>query len=420
MGKALAIKGHKTRGKEVIVLLEMLGGSNINNLSGDNSSAYYINGHQNIIRGIDYIFGYEDMQLFSIEKFLEKYPYKVGDKVHIYVQNDDIDGRYDIEVAEITSMRWDPVRCKIAYEMKDINREFYKEKIKGKVDDNSNKQSECEKCGLHYGSVQCFDKDFCPHNKPKSYAVGLMDDKVNECESNKEIVMNENKPLFKPGDVVKLKGCPDKNLYWIVMDVIKDGYIFNDGKKYLFDVQHNYEKSNREVINLQPDKIASLSINNEKYADQIEIDLGDNYEYKFEMNKLYIVKKKPTYPMTYDECCEVLSIPSYYKLKYSTYEHDYHEYTTSKKLCLLQDNLNKLGKLLICRDAYWKIAGKQMGLDKPWEPDWNDLSTKHEFILINKGRFTYSSRLLVFPTVEMRDAFYDNFRKLIEQCKELL
>ena len=38
---------------------------------------------------------------------------------------------------------------------------------------------------------------------------------------------NENKPLFKPGDVVKLKGCPDKNLFWIVMDVVKDGYIFS-------------------------------------------------------------------------------------------------------------------------------------------------------------------------------------------------
>lgn len=419
MGKALAIKGHPTRGKEVIELLEMLGGSNKNNLSGNHSCAYYVNGHQNIIMGIDYIFGYEDMQFFSIEKFLKTYPYKVGDKVHIYVQNDDIDGRCDIEVAEITSMRWDPVRCKIAYEMKDINREFYKEEIKCKVNDNSNKQSECKKCGLHFGLVQCFYKD-CPHNTPKSYAVGLMDDKVNESEVNKEIVMNENKPLFKPGDVVKLKGCPDKNLFWIVMDVIKDGYIFNNGKKYSFDDQHHFEKSNREVINLQPDKIAYLSINNEKYADQIEIDLGDNYEYKFETNKLYIVKKKPKYPMTYEECCEVLSIPSYYKLKYSTYEHDYHEYTTSKKLCLLQDNLNKLGKLIICRDAYWKIAGEEMGLGKPWEPDWDNLSTTHEFIKIIKGCFDYSSKILVFPTIEMRNAFYENFNELIEQCKELL
>jgi hypothetical protein len=29
-------------------------------------------------------------------------------------------------------------------------------------------------------------------------------------------------------------------------------------------------------------------------------------------------------------------------------------------------------------------------------------------------------RLLVFPTSEMRDAFYENFKELIEECKELL
>ena len=584
MGKALAIKGHSTRGKEVIELLEMLGGSNKNNLSGDNSSAYYINGHQNIIRGIDYIFGYEDMQFFSIEKFLEKYPYKVGDKVHIYVQNDDIDGRYNLEVAEITSMRWDPVRCKIAYEMKDINREFFKEEIKCKVDDNliettkvmrdkfaikghttrgkeviellemlggnnvhkhmgindktfyyindtngidcdktlwnnnrytiftleellekypfkvsdivripeyesevridkmywdgyeiqyevftdevetysaeelnqwnesktktnntqesllkknsitisslcyedkeeikckvndnSNKQSECKKCGLHFGLVQCFYKD-CPHNTPKSYAVGLMDDKVNESEVNKEIVMNENKPLFKQGDVVKLKGCPDKNLFWIVMDVIKDGYIFNNGKKYSFDDQHHFEKSNREVINLQPNttdcKIAYLSINNEDYADQIEIDLGDNYEYKFEMNKLYIVKKKPKYPKNYKECCDVLGI--------YTMDNDAKGY---KHLLLIQ-----FQELIIARDAYWKIAGEQMGLDKPWEPDWKDTSQiKHSIwldsngICIKSNRYSYAiQHILTFPTEEMRYVFYDNFKNLIERCKELL
>ena len=31
-----------------------------------------------------------------------------------------------------------------------------------------------------------------------------------------------------------------------------------------------------------------------------------------------------------------------------------------------------------------------------------------------------NSALFVFPTAEMRDAFYENFKELIEQCKELL
>ena len=368
MGKALAIKGHSTRGKEVIELLEMLGGSNIHNLSGNNSYAYYVNGHQNIIRGIEYIFGDEDMQFFTIEEFLEKYPFKVGDKVKIYVQNDDIDGRYDIEVAEITSMRWNSARCKIAYKMKDINREFYKEEIKCKVDDNSNKQSECEKCGRVFGSVRCFDVD-CPYNTPKSYAVSLVADKVIDN------LMNDN--CFK--------------------------YI-------------NMNTCNDNTAHMEHKKIAYLSINNEDSADQIEINLGDNYEYKFEMNRLYIVKKKSKYPTTYNECCNILG----FKNRNKTVQ----QFLNS---CDLYDFelMTKISMLKVCRDAYWKIAGEELGLGKPWKPDW---STEGEikYVIevyrnnVRKNSQGYSNTILAFPTVEMRDAFYDNFKDIIEDCKELL
>ena len=136
MGKKLAIKGHSTRGKEVIELLEMLGGKNIHNLYGNNSFEYYVSGHA-ILNDRLSIIEDDDFVIFNLEEFLEKYPFKVGDKVHIYVQNDDTDGRYDVEVAEISSMRWNRARCKIAYKMKDINREFYKEEIKCKVDDST-------------------------------------------------------------------------------------------------------------------------------------------------------------------------------------------------------------------------------------------------------------------------------------------
>lgn len=37
----LAIKGHETRGKEVIELLEMLGGDNFRNLKGAEKEDYY-------------------------------------------------------------------------------------------------------------------------------------------------------------------------------------------------------------------------------------------------------------------------------------------------------------------------------------------------------------------------------------------
>ena len=81
--------------------------------------------------------------------------------------------------------------------------------------------------------------------------------------------------------------------------------------------------------------------------------------------------------------------------------------------------------LLICRDAYWKIAGEQMGLGKPWKPDWkNDEQLEYVIICrrncIVKDTFVAKDVILAFPTPEIRDAFYENFKELIEICKELL
>jgi hypothetical protein len=78
-------------------------------------------------------------------------------------------------------------------------------------------------------------------------------------------------------------------------------------------------------------------------------------------------------------------------------------------------------KLRICRNAYWKIAGEEMELGKPWESKSTEMS--HAIVCRDDGDFLLHRRtraILIFPTKEMRDAFYDNFKDLIEQCKELL
>ena len=86
-------------------------------------------------------------------------------------------------------------------------------------------------------------------------------------------------------------------------------------------------------------------------------------------------------------------------------------------------------KLLICRDAYWKIAGEQMGLDKPWDTKygsgewgyWIGYDVNANKIYCQDSRILLN-HLLVFPAEEMRDTFYENFKNLIESCncKELL
>jgi hypothetical protein len=89
----------------------------------------------------------------------------------------------------------------------------------------------------------------------------------------------------------------------------------------------------------------------------------------------------------------------------------------------IMDSLDNLRRLIICRNAYWKIAGEQMGLGKPWEPDTCQIvysigRDSNKIGLCNNMFGGYF--ILEFPTEEMRDAFYENFKDLIEQCKELL
>ena len=80
-------------------------------------------------------------------------------------------------------------------------------------------------------------------------------------------------------------------------------------------------------------------------------------------------------------------------------------------------DLSALQKLLICRDAYWKFADD-------WHPDWQDSELKYCIKSIGadvvKGSDATICCILAFPTEELRDAFWDNFKDLIVECKELL
>ena len=72
----------------------------------------------------------------------------------------------------------------------------------------------------------------------------------------------------------------------------------------------------------------------------------------------------------------------------------------------------------------WRKKGNELGLDKPWEPDWNHLSDKWVlFYAGNRVGFQVAQTrhsVFAFPTAEMRDAFKENFDPDIEICKELL
>lgn len=77
--------------------------------------------------------------------------------------------------------------------------------------------------------------------------------------------------------------------------------------------------------------------------------------------------------------------------------------------------LTQFRNLLICRDAYWKIAGN-------WKPDimYGDLYCIGYDGNVITWKMQGGCRLLVFPTEEMRDAFLENFKELIKECISLL
>jgi hypothetical protein len=106
----LAIKGHKERGKEVIELLEMLGGKNTGCL-GFCSSAYY-----HIDNGIitsDRIVS--NHYLYTLEHFEQKYPYKVGEKV-LY-----LNGRKEWVEGIIDKMIWNDNNNALTYYVNNID-----------------------------------------------------------------------------------------------------------------------------------------------------------------------------------------------------------------------------------------------------------------------------------------------------------
>lgn len=298
----LAIKGHPTRGNEVIEILKMLGGENkLEHYAMLDNCIYFI-GINKIIRlqHIDALLPGQYV-IYSLKEFEEKFPYKVGDKVCYQLNN-------TIYISEIISMEWADNSViyftSNGHSLRAYDLQPYKEDIVKEEEENF---------------AECIEKT------------------IQECLFGKEGATKE----------IKIN--------------IPEGYEF-------FGIDNN--------------------------------------------NKVVFTKIQPQYPKTYDECCEVLNLGE-----------DGNLYTKGHQASLIQD----FHKLFICRDAYWKIAGEEMGLGQPWKPDWEESDGGYRYCIRNQSNKIVLSNewlgenyILAFPTAEMRDEFYKNFKELIEQCKELL
>jgi hypothetical protein len=156
-------------------------------------------------------------------------------------------------------------------------------------------------------------------------------------------------------------------------------------------------------------------------GNECQINLPDGYIFKDEngniINATKIVLEKKEYPKTYEECCKILGIENsaYLTTDEEGYWNDYE--------LGLNYLIEHFRKLIICRDAYWKIAGEEMGLGKPWENSRCEVVygiCREEGDIVKRDDCWGATHLFEFPIREMRDAFKENFDSDIEICKEFL
>ena len=227
------------------------------------------------------------------------------------------------------------------------------------------------------------------------------------------LVEEETKPKFKVGDKIT-----NGEITFTILRLSSDRYgaedTFGECGSVYFKSQDEWkivEEKSKKKLSDESWRYKNI-FDSSQYPQSFEC--PDGYIFKDEngneihAHKIVLEKKKKEYPKTLEECCDVLDIDIL----------DSH--VEGYKYSLV----TQFQALLIARDAYWKIAGEEIGLGKPWEPDWTIESSKYIILFketkIEKHITCKYSRVLAFPTVEMRDAFYENFKEEIEICKELL
>ena len=400
MKTIIAIKGHVTRYKEVIEILEMLGGKNEQGHNGNNPKvAYYIcddniircdcvsNIYPNIYKCIDY----------TLEEFLEKHPYKVGDKVRT------IYGKIGI----ISKLIWSNRDECIRYELEADTDSFYfvnelqpykEETMEIKriaIVGHKTRGKEVIEILEMLGGINTYK--YSGENEEICFAIGgatkmIYYDWINDCygdESGLIFTLEEflEKYPYKVGDKVIVTGLPEypkiiNFMKWFAGNI---HYSFDNEIWFLSSALKPYkEETMKEQKAIPPymdydvrteKDMEEKLLNAETYFkiwnktdNGYEVVVNDNYELKQIDNHFYIKKKQPQYPKTYGECHELM-------VQWKEYDCN-----PNSELILCEAPIHDFCKLIVARNVYWKIAGEQMGLGEPWKPNWLDTEQDKLFV----------------------------------------
>lgn len=203
---------------------------------------------------------------------------------------------------------------------------------------------------------------------------------------------------YKIGDKVQHKGATSCGTVY----VIERMKWANNHTEYEIRPLYDYNHTGLVTLcveDLQPYK-------EETMEETIKIDIPKGYEFVGvdDNNQQVVLERiKPQYPKTYEECLKILG----YNVGHTIPMNHGH-----KGLLIME-----LQRLLIFRDAYWKLVGD-------WKPDWEDGRSKYGLIVsgnrVKKQKSEYVQMKFCFPTEEVLDAFCENFDKPINNCKEML
>lgn len=262
------------------------------------------------------------------------------------------------------------------------------------------------------------DCENCAFNERKCYTVVDNGDPIGDCcadrrKDNKDVIF---KKLEKVGEPV-LYGLRISQRYKvsIPVELSKDpsspwmSYNLIDNLLY---IEVKQDKTNTEDME-----------SNEK---AITVPEGWEFDRIDESGNIVLKEKKKELPKTWLGCLKCVNDlelieedSNIHNCRISELSDDGRLFGDSDRNMLPQGlgkSMLALCQLLVCRNAWWKQLG--------WKPYWTDDKMKYciSYKANKKEKNSYwtVSRILAFPTPEVRDQFLDTFGDLIEEAKDLL
>lgn len=251
------------------------------------------------------------------------------------------------------------------------------------------------------------------------------------------IAEEKYQPKFNIGDVVYSKTW-QRNV--VIMEILPGGFyavgeLYGTGCTGWFKTHEDnlckdivkldnptYDNMVEELMENKNNHLTETVVDTVRESnDRYRIVTDPRFDIEVDEGEYYAVRRKNEYPKTYEECCKVLGILNVDLC----FNADYRSFNASNEQWKKLGLMNQFYQLLICRDAYWKLYGEEMGLGKPWEPDWREeryIIYRNQDIIIGGYREAgyVEHHIFEFPTKELKDNFFNAFRDDIEKCTELL